>query len=345
MKNRFFIFFSGIGVFVLIFLFSEDFTAGFSAGLSNCVKVVIPSLFPFLAASALTGSGELPPLIKKFAEPVTQHFFRLPADCLPAIILSQLGGYLSGASAASSLYSSGIISRAQAQKLTLFCINSGVGFSVNAVGNALLGSRTAGKILLLSLCLSSVVAGFFIRFIPDRGEKENKIIRENINFSSALVGSVYSASYAMLSCCGFVCFFSGISSVISSLINNHPFNLAAVCLLEVTSGCAAAAGRVSLPVIAAVCAFGGICVHMQIFSLTKTLGIKIPVFYLFRFLHSALAYAFCRIILLFHPIEEQVMISVSRNIELWSYSAPAAISLMFLCVLLILELDNNKKIC
>lgn len=345
MKNRFFIFLSGISAFVLIFLFSEEFSAGFSAGLSNCVNVVIPSLFPFLAASALAGSGELPSVFKRFSEPLTRRFFHLPADCLPAIILGQLGGYLSGASAAHSLYSSGIISGSQAQKLILFCINSGVGFSVNAVGNALLGSREAGKILLLSLCISSVITGFFIRFIPDSSEKETIIQKENISFSSALVGSVNSASFAMLSCCGFVCLFSGISGITSRVIKNQTANLVIACLLEVTSGCATAAGRASLPVIAAVCAFGGLCVHMQIFSISKDFGIKIPVFYLFRLVHAVFAYASCRIILHFHPIEEQVMVSVSENIQLWSFSAPAAISLLFMCALLILDLDNNKKLC
>ncbi len=345
MKNRFYIFLSGIFVFMLIFLFSEEFLTGFSAGLSNCANVVIPSLFPFLAASSLAGSGELPPVIKRISEPLTRHFFRLPADCLPAIILGQLGGYLSGASAARALYSSGILSRSQAQKLVLFCINSGVGFSVNAVGNALLSSRESGKILLLSLCISSVMTGFFIRFIPDSGEKEIKIQKENITFSSALVSSVHSSSHAMLNCCGFVCLFSGISSVLSSIIKKRSAVLFAACLLEVTSGCAAVAGKTSMPVIAAVCAFGGLCVHMQIFSLARDIGIKIPVFYLFRLLHSALAYASCRIILHFHPIEEQVMVSVSENIQLWSFSAPAAVSLMFMCALLILDLDNNKKIC
>lgn len=345
MKNRVFIFFSGISVFVLIFLFSEEFTAGFSAGLSNCAKIVIPSLFPFLVASSLAGSGELPPLLKRIAELITRRFFRLPSDCLPAIILGQLGGYLSGASAAGSLYSSGIISRTQAQRLVLFCINSGVGFSVNAVGNALLGSREAGKILLISLCVSSVMTGFFIRFIPDKEEREKRIKKDNMNFSSALVGSVYSASSAMLNCCGFVCLFSGISSVLSLLIKNQTANLVAACLLEVTSGCASAAGKASLPVIAAVCAFGGVCVHMQIFSLTKNFGVNLPVFYVFRALHSVLAYTSCRMILHFHPIETQVYVSVSSNIQIWSFSAPAAISLMFLCALLILDLDNNKKIC
>ncbi len=345
MKNRFFIFLSGVALFVLIFLFSEEFSAGFSAGLSNCAGVVIPSLFPFLAASALAGSGRLPYKFQKLSEPLTKRLFGLDGSCLPVIILGQFGGYLSGASAAKSLYESGTVSRSQARRLILFCINPGLGFSVNAVGNALLGSREAGRILLLSLCISSGITGCFVRFLPDIKENPTVTKNEDLSFSAALVSSVQSASSAMLSCCGFVCLFSGISSVMSGIIENRKISLAASCILEVTSGCASASGKVPLPVIASVCAFGGLCIHMQIFSMAKDIGIRIPVFYLFRLLHSALAFAACRVILHFHPLEKQAMISVSPNMELWSFSAPAAISLMFLCVLLILDLDNNKKLC
>lgn len=345
MKNKTIIFLAGTGFFVMIFLFSEDFAAGFSAGLSNCANVIIPSLFPFLAASVLTGSGEAPKPFKKFSEPFMHRFFRLFSGSFPTVILSQLGGYLSGASSAVSLCSSGIISRDHARRLVLFCINPGIGFSVNAVGNALLGSAEAGKILLLSVSISSVATGFFTRFIPDNKSVNLPVRKEQISFSSALVNSVHSSCGAMINCCGFVCIFSGISSVLKSVIKNPAASLAAACILEVTSGCAAAAGRVSLPVIAAVCAFGGLCVHMQIFSMAKNIGIKIPVFYLFRLIHSALAFVSCKIILHFHPIEKDVFISVSQNIQLWSFSAPAAISLMFLCALLILDLDNNKELC
>lgn len=336
---------SGIGVFAILFMFPSEFASGFSAGLSNCAQVVIPSLFPFLVASSLVGAGDMPPLVKKIAEPITQKMYRLPGDCLPAIILGQLGGYLSGAKAAETLYSSGVLSKNQTRKLLLFCVNSGVGFSVNAVGNALLGSQDAGKILLVSLCFSSLITGLFIRFLPDSVDKPPKHIRQKSSFSSAVVNSVSSASSSMLSCCGFVCFFSGTISVIGGIIDNQTAKIFVSGLLEVTSGCAEAAGKISVPSLAAVCAFGGLCVHMQIFSLSKDFGINIPLFYVFRIIHSFFAYAVCKTIIYFYPIEITASVPLGANVELWSFSAPAAVSLLFLCSLLILDLDNGKELC
>lgn len=335
----------GFIVFTVLFFFPTEFASGFSAGFSNCAKVVIPSLFPFLVASSLAGSGDMPRLLKKLAEPITQKLFRLPGGCLPAVILGQLGGYLSGAKAAESLYSSGILNKIQSQRLLLFCVNSGVGFSVNAVGNALLGSRDAGKILLVSLCVSSVITGFFIRFLPDGINETPKHIKQEISLSAAVVNSVSSASSSMLSCCGFVCFFSGMISVIGAVTDSQTAKIIVSCLLEVTSGCALAAGEIPLPYLAAVCAFGGLCVHMQIFSLSKEFGVNIPLFYLFRLIHSVFAYAVCKIIVYFYPVEITASVSLGTNVELWSFSAPAAVSLLFLCSLLILDLDNGRELC
>lgn len=337
--------FVGIGVFFVLFFFPAEFASGFSAGLSNCVRVVIPSLFPFLVASSLAGAGEMPPIIKKLAEPVMQKLFGLPGSCLPAVILGQLGGYLSGAKTAESLCSSGALSKGQAQKLLLFCVNSGVGFSVNAVGNSLLGSREAGKTILISLCISSVITGFFIRFVPDGDCEPIKTVRKKTTVSSAAVESVSSASLSMLACCGFVCFFSGLIAVIGSVANNQTAKIFFSCLLEVTSGCAEAAGEISIPVLAAVCAFGGLCVHMQIFSISRNFAVNIPLFYLFRLIHSFFSYAVCKILLYFYPVEITASVMLDSSAELWSFSAPAAVSLLFLCSLLILDLDNGRDLC
>lgn len=343
-KNSYITLLAGIAFFILLFVFSEEILAGINLGLLNCVRIIIPSLFPFLIASSLAGCGELPKPLKKLFEPVTQLLFRLPADILPAVFLGLFGGYLSGAKAIQTLCSNGIISKSQAERALLFCINAGMGFSINAVGNAMLCSRKAGKILFLSLCVSSLFIGIISRFLPDSSISSEKIkINPPLSFSSAVVNSVNSASQAMLIACGFVVAFSGIGAVSDGYIKNEILRYFISCLSEVTKGCTDITGKASLPIFAAVCAFGGICVHMQIFSFnieTKPLR-----FYSFRILHSVTAYAICRAVTHFYPVERTVFLEFSQNVKAFSFSAPAAISLLFLCFLLILDLDNNKKIC
>lgn len=333
-------------LFAVLFVFPDVFSEGVGTGLSVCAKILIPSLFPFLIAASLTGGTQLPQSVRKLMNPISRLLFGLPADCLPAIALGQFGGYLSGAKSAQSLCSSGIISPSQAERMLLFCINAGMGFSVNAVGNGMLNSREAGRVLFFSLCISSLILGIAGRFfIKDSSDSAKNQKPANLPFSAAVVNSVTSGTYSMLTACGFVIVFSGIGAVIENLVRSNVLRLAVNCLLEVTKGCAELSGNASLPVIAAVCAFGGLCVHLQIFALTREIPLNLPRFYLFRLLHSALTYAVCRIILHFHPVTLTASVAFYSNARIFSFSAPAAISLLFLCALFILDLDNNRKIC
>ncbi len=336
--------FAGSAMFIFLLVFSGEFKEGFAYGLKNCAEIVIPSLFPFLIAASLAGSGELPPKANRFISAITQFLFRQPAESIFAVILGQLGGYLSGAKAAQSLCSSGKISVGQAEKLMLFCINPGIGFAVNALGSIMLSSRSSGRIIFASICISAFICGIISRFLPCKADTETnqKIIQPS--FSAAVVSSVSSGSLSILTVCAFVCLFSGLTSVIEAHLTNENIRLTVICLLEITNGCIYASKEMSLPFISAICAFGGLCVHMQIFSVTENFRIRPSLFYAFRVLHAVLSFTVCSLILWLFPAEQQVLLNITPEAALWSFSAPASVSLLFLSALLILDLDNKYKI-
>ena len=345
-KNGYFILGAGICLFAALSFFSQAFASGVSKGLDYCVKLLIPSVFPFLVAASLTGRGTLPEFICKILKPVTELFFGLPAQCVPAIILSLFGGYLSGAKSVQSLYTNGIIDRQTAERMLLFCVNAGMGFSVNAVGSGMLNSRYAGKVIFASLCISSLITGPGSRLISGVStDTPRRTVPSHTDLACAVTESVSSGGAAMLNACAFTVAFSGICAVFDRYIPHPLLKNILSCLLEVTKGCADISGTASLPVIAAVCAFGGICVHLQIFSSAKDIEINLPRFYLFRLLNSVSAYAVCRLILFFFPAVHPVSVVINPPAAVFSFSAPAAVSLLFLCALLILDLDNGEKIC
>lgn len=335
--------FSGVVMFVFLLVFTSDFGTGFSEGLIKCAEIVIPSLFPFLIAASLSGSGKLPPKFSRLISPITNFIFGLPAETIFAVILGQLGGYLSGAKSAQSLCSSGEISESQAEKLMFFCINPGIGFAINAVGTLILSSRNSGRIIFASICISGIICGIICRFIPCRKTDKQKTKFALPSFSEAVVNSVSSGVLSLFTACAFVCLFSGIVAVIETYVSNENIKLACISLLEITNGCFYASNE-SLPFISAICAFGGLCVHMQIFAVADNFRIRIPVFYFFRILHSVLAFLVCSLILRLFPSEMQTMVNITPEAQLWSFSAPASISMLFLSALLILDLDNKRKI-
>lgn len=332
----------GAVLFALLFVFREDFLRGAAVGLSNCAQVIIPSLFPFMTAASFLGEGELPKTVKKTVEPITMRLFGQPAESAIAVAVGLFGGYPSGARAASSLYKSGKISRNQAESLMLFCVNPGAGFCVNALGAALLGSEKAGSVIFVSLCISAVITGLFA------SSRKEELFRPEIStpksLSEIFVEGVASGASGIISVCAFTTLFSGILSVVSGFVGEKTA-IPLACFLEITSGCAAASGKIPLPALAGACAFGGLCVHMQIFSVAGELKPDLKKFYLFRLLHSALSTGVCFVLFKLFPVEVPTFLSVSENASLYSFSVPAAISLLFFSSLLIFDLDKQRKIC
>lgn len=343
-KEKIFSLAAGLALFAAAFVFSREFSQGAATGLKNSAGIIVPSLFPFMVASALLGEGELPPIFKKILEPVMQKLFGQPAESAAAVFIGLFGGYPSGARAASALYESGKINKSRAESLMLFSINSGMGFCVNAVGRSLLNSERAGRIIFASLCISALAAGFFAK--PEPSEEADKtVIRECKPFSKIFVESVASGASGIITVSAFTTLFSGLIAVVSLFLRNKNAAVAVSCLLEITSGCALAAGKIPLPLIASACAFGGACVHMQIFASAGRLKPDIKKFLLFRIIHSVLSGAVCALLLKIFPVAVQTSVALTEGAELFSFSMPAAFSLLFFSSLLIFDLDKQRKIC
>ena len=224
----------------------------------------------------------------------------------------------------------------------LFCVNPGAGFCVNAVGAALLGSEKAGSVIFVSLCISAVITGLFA------SSRKKEIFRPEISMQKSLseifVEGVASGASGIINVCAFTTLFSGILAVVSGFVGEKNA-VPLACLLEITSGCASAAGKIPLPLICAACAFGGVCVHLQIFAAAGEHKPDILKFYLFRFAHAVLSGVVCKVLIYFFPVAVPTALQLSQNAQVYSFSLPAALSLLFFSSLLILELDKQRKIC
>lgn len=335
---------AGLLLFAAVAASPADFAKGVSRGLQSCGEVIIPSLFGFTAAAGLLGSGELPEGLKKAVSPAMQKIFGLPGECLPALLLGMFGGYPTGAAAARALMDSGKISRSEARRLISFCLSPGIGFCVNAVGASMLGSRRSGTLILASACISLLPLGMLSKLISGSEPPLTRPPLPQIALPGAIVRSVTACAEAMLSICAFVSLFSGLAAVTSGFITNERILTALMLLAEVTSGCLASAGKLPLPILCAECAFGGLCVHMQVFALSGEADPPKKFFFMFRALHAALSAAVCAVLLRFFPVAQQTF-AVYGEPHAWSHSAPASVSLLFLCALLILDLDTSKKKC
>lgn len=328
-----------------MFRFPLAIREGVTEGLSICFYTIIPSLFPFMTLSAyITKSNILSP-VYKFLSPPSKLLFRQPPCSAPIIFMSMIGGFPIGIKMINEHLGNGQITKKQAQRLCLFCMNAGPAFTITAVGVNMLNSAKAGVIIYTSLCVSALFLGVASSFL---GDKEEKTIKQKSQIQmplSSLSASVSDSLQSVLGICAWVILFSSIINCIKTLNLNNTLYLFLASVLEVTKGCILTSGKMALPIISGIIGFGGICVHCQVLGHIKSIGIKYSHFLVSRILNGALAALISYILLLLFPVETDVFASADKITAFtFSVSAPAFFVFISMCIIMIFDIDRKKKV-
>ncbi len=299
-------------VFFIAFLllrFPEVSAQGISDGIDLSLGTLIPTLFPFMIISTLMTKLRLFDRIPNFLKRLTEIVFSLDGKCLGTIILSMIGGLPIGCKTASDLYESGEISRSQARRMMLFCYCTGPAFTISSVGLYMLGSEEAGILIYASLILSAVTVGVLSRFFEDDDNlyHPTKTCEEKDVFSVNLVRSVSSGSSAMLNICAWVIIFSCIIRLIEILPIDNSASFFLSCILEVTNGAYLASGNISLPLMAGIIGFGGLCGHCQVMPYLVKLRLKYKYFFVSRVISGALSVIYCKFLTDIFPVSYEVL--------------------------------------
>lgn len=321
---------------------------GVREALTLCGNTVIPSLFPFMVLSGFLVHSGLSAALGRAAAPVTARLFRLPGVSAGVILMSLVGGFPVGVKMTAQLLDSGALSVPQAKRMCLFCVNAGPAFVISAVGTAMLGSTRAGVILYASVCISALLLGFASRRFSGAAaavSQKSAVLRLE-NPAAALSESVRESVYAMLQICAWVVLFGALGAYLRTLPLSEPAAVWLRCLTEVTAGVPAAAGLLSLPMLAAVLSFAGLSVHCQILGSLTHCGVRYGTFLAARLAACVLSFFACTLLLKVFPCEISVFSSSGTVVPAaYSVSAPSFVALMLMSILLILEVEPRRKVC
>lgn len=259
----------GLAMTVLI-LDAKTALTGAQSGLELCIRMVIPSLFPFIFLSILvTGSlmGQCIPLLQPLG-----RLCRIPSGTEGLLAVGLVGGYPVGAQAVTQAYREGSLSREDAHRLLGFCSNAGPSFIFGMLGG-IFSDPLPLWILWGIHILSAVLTGILL---PGGSESQ---VRLSESASPALPGALERSLKVMGSICGWVILFRVLLSFLQrwflwALPQEAGILLSG--LLELTNGCC----RLQLVdteglrflLSSVLLGFGGICVGLQTVSVTKGLG-------------------------------------------------------------------------
>lgn len=256
----------------VLLLLGAPLGKGIGDGLALAAGIFIPATLPFYflcslasyasAGKAAAGSTALP------------------------LLLALTGGYPSGIAAAGRLCADGAIGSGQAKRICLLWVFPGPAFTVMAVGGRLLGSPQAGCLLLAAVLGGGLINSLTVKksraaALPSVESVGNRGFSEifSLAMSDAALACLCAAAAIALSC-GAAEAVIGLLTLVG--VSGERISAIVYCLFEVTRASAALAalpGHLTLPLLAAVLAFGGLGVFAQLCFFSSKLCRPLPLLF------------------------------------------------------------------
>lgn len=281
-------------------------------GVTLCLDLLIPSLFPFLVLSSLCIQTGLAGALARLVRRPMGRLFGVDGGSA-AFLLGAVGGYPVGPRTLAQLVDRKDCSPREARRLALFCNHCGPAFFLGAAGAGVFGSRRAGLLLLVCHFLAACLLGAGLHLLLDRGRPAGQSSRAPMgrqSLAAALPDCVSSAFQATLNICAYVVLFSVLTALadatglLPALIRGvetllpgpHTAVLSRSLLigvLELSTGTTAlreaAQAPGALPLAAFLLGWGGLSVHGQSWAFLKKTGVSPRAYLLAKLLHGLLA--------------------------------------------------------
>ena len=278
--------------FALSIFLSDEISYSVKGALSLCVNVIIPSVFPFMVISdflyraldftSLNCIGSL-----------FERVFKIRRSGIYAFFLGILCGFPLGVKCTADLYSSGKITRNEAERLIGFSNNTGPAFLVCGIGLGLRGSITEGIILYAVMVTSAVICGFLFSYRA-KTEKLNEP-KTDIYYRFSITESIRQAGLNTLNICSYLTFFSCVSGLLYKILGECRLYIAIIPFLEIGSAASILSktpllsSMESLALSAFAVGFSGFSVHLQALSFLSGTDIGTKKYFIMKLLQGLIS--------------------------------------------------------
>ena len=327
-----------ISLAILLIAFSPDAKNGAKHGMEMSVQIVVPGLLPLLMIFNMISKSHAAGPVQDILAPFTEKVLRLPRAAGSAILFGLIGGYPTGALLTEGLYLNDDIDRDTAKRLLRFNVNGGAGFIITAAGTIIMKSERAGILLFASTTLAALLIAIASSF------RHKKISGSHTGYSAlpfgdALNAAAESSVRAALNISAYIILFSAVFGVIKVPEAFTP-------LLEITGGIADSYRLFDLPELAFLLAFSGLCLHFQLFSITKRVGMSFFEFFVWRIVHGIVSYTVCFLLLKIFPTELPVFSNSAQSVAV-PYSLNLTLSALMIlgCAVIVLDIESKKRKC
>lgn len=354
MKKKIITFLSAAGVVIyasLIIAFSADVSKSAAAAINNCLTVIAPSLFAFMALTGFIVSTNLYKTVSRPFGLISRYVFKMPPEIFSAFIISAVSGYPAGAKMLDALIEEGKTDRKTAGEALVFCYSSGPAFICGAVGVRIYKSAAVGLLIFFSVLTSNLIIAFISGLRKKVPEKTSQKAEISLSFEK-LVSSINSGALSLFSICAVIIFFStavcileklGIIQFLGIKISDLTGMSYRDCLSAVKSLIEISAisgfengAKETVPILTALLSFGGISSMMQTAGIGKKFITKN--FYILRIISMIISYFCCKIAI--DLIDYNKIVQTSSGVAA-GYRQISPIPSLFLLIMTVLLLSKN----
>ena len=221
-----------ICLFLLSLLLSNEISRYVMNGLTLSVRVIIPSVFPFLLITDLFITNIR---LDKFV-PVRFFFekaFKISGSAISTFLCGLLCGFPIGAKMSLDLYKNRIISKCECERLMSFSNNASPAYVICVVGMALRNSLTDGITLYLIMLLSAFFTGIIIGLKKNKSANKGFIIGQKYSFTD----SVKQSTEVCINICGFITTFAIICGLVKMIVKSSMMCALLISFFEIGNAC------------------------------------------------------------------------------------------------------------
>lgn len=279
-------------------------------GLHLWWKVIVPSLLPFFIISNLLISIGATQAAGHCFAPLMRPLFNLPGAASLAIVLGFCSGFPTGAAVTADLRRQGLISREEAARLLAFTNNAGPLYITVAVAAGLFGQSSVAVLLAsghygLDLLLGIILGRLSRRHKISAATPLPSTAPPPGGLGNLMKEAAHNASNNILIIGCYMAFFSVLAELIclilpSSLTPMLRAMLSGIWEMSLGIDTLATSGlplALSLPLAAAILAFGGFSVQMQVLAMIADTDISPRLYLICRPLHAATACIYTALLL------------------------------------------------
>lgn len=269
---------------------------------------IFPSLFPFFIISELLIHYGFVELINELCKNIMYKLFKINGYASFVFIMSLISGFPSSAKYTKELYLNQKLNENEATKLLTFTHFSNPLFILGTISILFLKNKEIGLLILLCHYLPNIIIGIIFRnYYPSNinmkktsikqaiFKVQKKRIENSIPFGKVISIAINNTIQTLLLILGTITIFLLITNVIDNKININEYYQAILNgIIEMTQGLNYISLldiplKIKSVLTVMILSFGGLSVHIQIFSILSETKIKYLPFLAARLLHTSIS--------------------------------------------------------